>query len=154
MRMMPLEVMVPTTAGLTLALPAGGAADKGHAPFGELVTIAGIKDAVDVMSSLQRPKKARACLRHQAGRVSCTCLHAPGPAVDGSASGLPACSRGGRHQCSQAWPLSMCELVAEAVPHVIKQGFVGLLRVYVRSQITWRQSRNQPQWCLIWLDGA
>lgn len=59
--MMPLEVMVPTTAGLTLALPAGGVADKTHAPFGELVTIAGIKDTIDVMSSLQRPKKARAC---------------------------------------------------------------------------------------------
>lgn len=56
---MPLSVMVPTTAGLTLALPPSGLPDDGHDPFGGVVTIAGIKDQVDVMSSLQRPKKAR-----------------------------------------------------------------------------------------------
>ncbi len=60
-RMMPLDVMMPTTAGLTLTLPAGGAAAEKHAPFGELVTIRGIKDSLEMMNSLQRPKKARAC---------------------------------------------------------------------------------------------
>lgn len=58
-RLMPLSVMVPTTAGLTLTLPASGLPDDRHDPFGGVVTIAGIKDLVDVMSSLQRPKKAR-----------------------------------------------------------------------------------------------
>lgn len=143
MRMMPTEVMVPTTSGLTLALPAGGAPnldsdliayphrvlestcmlaahehfggltyvaesrvaagmhllhthklhvpvprtlhcglhaafalpvlrcrkggmvlclgvpDPNHKPFEDVVTIAGIKDEVEVLKSLQAPKKAR-----------------------------------------------------------------------------------------------
>lgn len=57
MKMMPLEVMMPTTGQLTLTLPAGGAAEKSHNPFGSLISIAGIKDEVVVMPSLQRPKK-------------------------------------------------------------------------------------------------
>lgn len=57
MRMMPLEVMVPTTGGLTLTLPASGLTEKCHNPFGHAITIAGIKDEVVIMSSLQRPKK-------------------------------------------------------------------------------------------------
>lgn len=57
MKMMPLEVMMPTTGQLTLTLPAGGAAEKRHNPFGSLISIAGIKDEVVVMPSLQRPKK-------------------------------------------------------------------------------------------------
>ncbi len=57
MKMMPLEVMMPTTGQLTLTLPAGGAAEKSHNPFGSLISIAGIRDEVVVMPSLQRPKK-------------------------------------------------------------------------------------------------
>lgn len=57
MRMMPLDVMVPTTGGLTLTLPASGLTEKAHNPFGQVITIAGIKDEVVIMSSLQRPKK-------------------------------------------------------------------------------------------------
>ncbi len=57
MRMMPLDVMVPTTGGLTLTLPTSGLTEKLHNPFGQVITIAGIKDEVVIMSSLQRPKK-------------------------------------------------------------------------------------------------
>lgn len=57
MRMMPLDVMVPTTGGLTLTLPASGLTEKAHNPFGQVITISGIKDEVVIMSSLQRPKK-------------------------------------------------------------------------------------------------
>ncbi|BDA43155.1 Serine/threonine-protein kinase ATR at C-terminar half [Coccomyxa sp. Obi] len=57
MRMMPLDVMVPTTGGLTLTLPTSGLTEKSHNPFGQVITIAGIKDEVVIMSSLQRPKK-------------------------------------------------------------------------------------------------
>ena len=64
MRMMPLDVMVPTTGGLTLTLPASGLTEKTHNPFGRAVTIAGIKDEVVIMSSLQRPKKVRATRDH------------------------------------------------------------------------------------------
>jgi hypothetical protein len=56
-RMMPLDVMVPTTTGMTLALPPTGITEKAHNPFGDAVTIAGIRDEVVVMASLQRPKK-------------------------------------------------------------------------------------------------
>ena len=59
MKMMPLEVMMPTTGQLTLTLPASGAAEKSHNPFGSLISIAGIKDEVVVMPSLQRPKKVQ-----------------------------------------------------------------------------------------------
>ena len=59
LRMMPVEVMVPTTGGLTLALPASGRAEKNHNPFGTPVTMAGICDEMLVLSSLQKPKKVR-----------------------------------------------------------------------------------------------
>ena len=59
MKMMPLEVMMPTTGQLTLTLPASGAAEKSHNPFGSLISIAGIKDEVVLMPPLQRPKKVQ-----------------------------------------------------------------------------------------------
>ncbi|KAK9842495.1 hypothetical protein WJX81_002719 [Elliptochloris bilobata] len=57
MRMMPTEVLVPTTSSLTLALPASGVPDLAHKPFEDAVTISGIKDEVEVLKSLQAPKK-------------------------------------------------------------------------------------------------
>ena len=57
MRMMPLDVMMPTTGQLTLTLPPSAVGGKSHNPFGSLTTIAGIKDEVIVMPSLQKPKK-------------------------------------------------------------------------------------------------
>ena len=57
LRMMPLDVMVPATAGLTLALPASGCSERDHNPFGAPVTVAGICDQMLVLSSLQKPKK-------------------------------------------------------------------------------------------------
>ncbi|KAK9807336.1 hypothetical protein WJX73_002849 [Symbiochloris irregularis] len=57
MRMMPLDVMIPATAGLTLALPASGCCEKEHNPFGTPVTLAGIQDNLLVLSSLQKPKR-------------------------------------------------------------------------------------------------
>ena len=57
MRMMPLDVMMPTTGQLTLTLPPIAVGGKSHNPFGSLTTIAGIKDEVVVMPSLQKPKK-------------------------------------------------------------------------------------------------
>lgn len=62
--MMPLEVMVPTTGGMTLTLPPSGLTEKTHDPFGDAITIAGIKDEVIVMASLQRPKKVCSTCPH------------------------------------------------------------------------------------------
>ena len=59
MRMMPLDVMMPTTGQLTLTLPPSAVGGKSHNPFGSLTTIAGIKDEVVVMPSLQKPKKVK-----------------------------------------------------------------------------------------------
>jgi hypothetical protein len=56
-RMMPLKVMVPISACFGLALPSPGSADKNYNPYGEIVTISGIKDEVGVLASLQKPKK-------------------------------------------------------------------------------------------------
>jgi serine/threonine-protein kinase ATR len=56
-RMLPLSVMVPTSASFTLSLPATTSLDLSHNPFGNIISIAGIKDEVDVLSSLQKPKK-------------------------------------------------------------------------------------------------
>ena len=50
---------MPVMRALTVALPPGGAVDKGWRAFGDPVTISGIKDQIDVMHSLQKPKKAR-----------------------------------------------------------------------------------------------
>jgi hypothetical protein len=56
-RMMPLKVMVPISACFGLALPSTGSPDKNYNPYGEMVTISGIKDEVGVLASLQKPKK-------------------------------------------------------------------------------------------------
>ena len=57
MRMLPIDVVVPISSMLTLSLPASGRTEKSHKPFSEGITIAGIKDEVGIMASLQKPKK-------------------------------------------------------------------------------------------------
>lgn len=54
---MPLSVMVPITACFGLSLPTTSTHDVAYDPHGEVITISGIKDEVDVLSSLQKPKK-------------------------------------------------------------------------------------------------
>lgn len=57
-RSMPLAVMVPCSAMTTVLLPPAGApAPPGWRPYPEAVTVAGMDDRVQVMSSLQKPKK-------------------------------------------------------------------------------------------------
>ena len=61
-RTQPLAVMIPYMAALTPALPPVGsgyqaAMDRGWKPFGDPVTINGLKDEIEIMSSLQKPKK-------------------------------------------------------------------------------------------------
>ena len=56
-RMMPLAVLVPTNALLGLVMPASGLTEKNHQPFADSVTIEKMEDRIDVMTSLQRPKK-------------------------------------------------------------------------------------------------
>ena len=56
-RMMPLAVLVPTNALLGLVMPASRATEKQHQPFTHSVTIEKMEDRIDVMTSLQRPKK-------------------------------------------------------------------------------------------------
>ncbi|KAK9858036.1 hypothetical protein WJX84_006124 [Apatococcus fuscideae] len=56
-RMLPIDVVVPISSMLTLSLPASGRTEKSHKPFSDSITIAGIKDEVGIMASLQKPKK-------------------------------------------------------------------------------------------------
>lgn len=56
-RMMPLNVLIPTTSALSLVLPPSGLMEKDHKPFTNAVTIAKLRDRIDVMTSLQKPKK-------------------------------------------------------------------------------------------------
>ena len=49
--------MMPVNTGLTLALPTSGHTERHHQPFAEVVTIADIKDDVELLPSLQKPKK-------------------------------------------------------------------------------------------------
>ena len=49
--------MMPINDGLTLPLPTGSASDKHQQPLTEVVTIAGIKDEVELLPSICRPKK-------------------------------------------------------------------------------------------------
>ena len=51
--------MMPVNAGLTLTLPTSGCTETQHQPFAEVVTIADIKDEVELLPSLQKPKKVR-----------------------------------------------------------------------------------------------
>jgi len=57
--MMPVGLMVPIQAALSATLPPSGRTDAAHQPFGPQaqVTICGLEDEVEVMASLQRPKK-------------------------------------------------------------------------------------------------
>ena len=50
--------MMPVNTGLTLTLPTSGCTERQHQPFAEVVTIADIKDEVELLPSLQKPKKA------------------------------------------------------------------------------------------------
>ena len=62
--------MMPVNTGLTLTLPTSGCTERQHQPFAEVVTIADIKDEVELLPSLQKPKKV--CLpteRHCLGLV-------------------------------------------------------------------------------------
>ncbi|KAK3275904.1 hypothetical protein CYMTET_15995 [Cymbomonas tetramitiformis] len=58
-RMMPLHVMVPIQTALTATLPTDGCTHMEHAPFGQLaqVTVHSLVEEVEVMASLQKPKK-------------------------------------------------------------------------------------------------
>jgi hypothetical protein len=57
-RMMPLAVVIPTIASLGMVLPASGKTGrKDHRPFTNPVTIARMEDRIDVMVSMQKPKK-------------------------------------------------------------------------------------------------
>ena len=56
-RMMPLAVLIPTINALTLVLPPSGLTEKDHKPFTNAVTIARMRDRIDVMTSLMKPKK-------------------------------------------------------------------------------------------------
>ena len=49
--------MMPVNTGLTLTLPTSGCTERQHQPFAEVVTIADIKDEVELLPSLQKPKK-------------------------------------------------------------------------------------------------
>ena len=48
---------MPFNSGLTLMLPTSGCTERQHHPFAEVVTIADIKDEVELLPSLQKPKK-------------------------------------------------------------------------------------------------
>ena len=48
---------MPVNTGLTLTLPTSGCTERQHQPFAEVVTIADIKDEVELLPSLQKPKK-------------------------------------------------------------------------------------------------
>lgn len=58
-RMLPIGIILPITPQLTMALPSSGCTDPHHEPFGTMITIHSIKDDVDVLASLQKPKKVR-----------------------------------------------------------------------------------------------
>eukprot|EP00850_Spirogloea_muscicola_P009313 SM000052S17705 [mRNA] locus=s52:211237:225088:+ [translate_table: standard] len=58
-RMMPLDVVLPLQRALTVAMPPDGLTDRGFNafPVGEHATIFGICEDVEILQSLQRPKK-------------------------------------------------------------------------------------------------
>lgn len=58
-RMMPVGVIMPLQKALTVTLPADGLSNVNYNPFpaGDYATISGIMDEVEILSSLQRPKK-------------------------------------------------------------------------------------------------
>lgn len=58
-RMMPVGVIMPLQKALTVSLPADGLSNTKYNPFpaGDYPTISGIMDEVEILASLQRPKK-------------------------------------------------------------------------------------------------
>lgn len=58
-RMMPVGVIMPLQKALTVSLPADGLSNVNYNPFpaGDYPTISGIMDEVEILASLQRPKK-------------------------------------------------------------------------------------------------
>ncbi|KAH7278933.1 hypothetical protein KP509_38G065100 [Ceratopteris richardii] len=58
-RMMPVGVIMPVQRALTVTLPADGLANTSYNPFpaGDFSTISGIAEEVEILASLQRPKK-------------------------------------------------------------------------------------------------
>ncbi|KAG6548304.1 hypothetical protein Mapa_010357 [Marchantia paleacea] len=58
-RMMPVGVIMPLQRALTVTLPPRGLTDVNYNPFppAEFSTIAGIGDEIEILASLQRPKK-------------------------------------------------------------------------------------------------
>ncbi|CAM6089350.1 unnamed protein product [Calypogeia fissa] len=58
-RLMPVGVIMPLQKALTVTLPAHGLTDMDYNPFpaAELSTISGIGDEIEILASLQKPKK-------------------------------------------------------------------------------------------------
>ncbi|KAI5062158.1 hypothetical protein GOP47_0022697, partial [Adiantum capillus-veneris] len=58
-RMMPVGVIMPVQRALTVTLPADGLTNTSYNPFpaGDFSTISGIAEEVEILASLQRPKK-------------------------------------------------------------------------------------------------
>ena len=80
MRLMPLDVMMPLTEGLTFSPPASDAAqsDGSFNPYGEVVHIASVVEEVTVLGSLQKPKKV---WPPQTSKKSCWGLACPAAAL-------------------------------------------------------------------------
>lgn len=51
------SLSVTSQEGLDASLPPSGRPDPAHQPFAEAVTIAGMDDKMEMMASLQAPKK-------------------------------------------------------------------------------------------------
>lgn len=60
-RILPVGVVMPLQKALTATLPADGLSNVDYNPFpaGDYATISGIKDEVEILASLQRPKKVQ-----------------------------------------------------------------------------------------------
>eukprot|EP00897_Mesotaenium_endlicherianum_P000569 jgi/Mesen1/10512/ME000083S10013 len=58
-RMMPLGILMPVQKALSVALPTDGLTDPCYDPFpaGDCTTVVGIQDEVEILASLQKPKK-------------------------------------------------------------------------------------------------
>ena len=78
---------MPVNSGLTLMLPTSGCTERQHQPFAEVVTIADIKDEVELLPSLQKPKKV--CLPVH---LPATALLLPLTAAAAVECFLPCCS--------------------------------------------------------------
>lgn len=58
---LPADVVLPVLSTLTLTLPPDGppVSDSSHVPFPTKVTMTGVRDGIDLLQSLMRPKKIR-----------------------------------------------------------------------------------------------